>query len=39
MTFKELIEQLDNRYGNPLGPVQYDLIRTAIAMLKEQANV
>lgn len=38
MTAFELAEALETRFGNPLGPRQYDIIKQAIAMLRLQAE-
>lgn len=34
-TTEELIIELENRYGNPLGPVEYKVVVEAIEHLKE----
>jgi hypothetical protein len=34
MKLEQLIEQLDNRFGNPNAPSQYSLIKLAIAELR-----
>ncbi len=34
----ELAEALDTRFGNPLGPRQYDIIKQAVDMLRLQAE-
>lgn len=34
-TTEELIVELENRYGNPLGPVEYKVVVEAIEHLKE----
>lgn len=36
MTIMELIEQLDQRFGNPHAKEQYHLIQEAVIMLQEQ---
>jgi hypothetical protein len=38
MTAYEIAEELDEKYGNPLGPKQYDIIKSAIDMLRLQAD-
>jgi hypothetical protein len=38
MTAYEIAKELDERYGNPLGPKQYDIIKSAIVMLRMQAD-
>jgi hypothetical protein len=34
MNVSELIKRLDDRFGNPLGPRQYAIVREAIDMLR-----
>lgn len=35
MTTSDLIELLDQKFGNPLGPRQYAVVREAIEVLRE----
>lgn len=35
MNTHELIEQLENRFGNPLGPKQYAIVREVIDTLRK----
>lgn len=39
MKLEELIEALDQRYGNPYMAKEYGLIQQAIVMLREMAKV
>lgn len=34
----ELAEALDIKFGNPLGPKRYEMIKEAVAMLRLQAD-
>ncbi len=36
---EELIIELENRYGNPLGPVEYKVVVEAIEHLKDYVNL
>jgi hypothetical protein len=36
MNAYEIADELDTHYGNPLGPKQYDIIKAAIDMLRQQ---
>lgn len=38
MTAFELAEALDIKFGNPLGPKRYAMIKEAVAMLRLQAE-
>lgn len=38
MNLMDLIEALDQRYGNPAAKEQYHLIQEAVIMLQEQQN-
>ena len=38
MTTRELIEELKQKYGNPLAPTQYRLIQQAIIEMERMAD-
>lgn len=39
MSTEDLIIELENRYGNPLGPVEYKVVVEAIQHLKDYVDL